>query len=75
MPTGSLVTPKTQDAGMEVVPLELAIARHRAAVDMQNKLDPDFVVMAQYYARDAANGGLQECLLCGTSCRTCTPVV
>jgi 2-methylisocitrate lyase-like PEP mutase family enzyme len=25
----------TQDAGMEVVPLELAIARYRAAVDMR----------------------------------------
>ncbi len=53
---------KTQDAGMEVVPLELAMARYRAAVDMKNELDPDFVIMAQCYARDAANGGLEECL-------------
>ena len=52
----------TQDAGMEVVPLELAIARYRAAVEMKNELDPDFVIMAQCYARDAANGGLQACL-------------
>ena len=52
----------TQDAGMEVVPLETAIARYRAAVDMKNELDPDFVIMAQCYARDAANGGLDECL-------------
>jgi len=52
----------TQDAGMEVVPLEVAIARYRAAVDMKNELDPDFVIMAQCYARDAANGGLEECL-------------
>jgi 2,3-dimethylmalate lyase len=52
----------TQDAGMEVVPLEVAIARYRAAVDMKNELDPDFVIMAQCYARDAANGGLDECL-------------
>jgi 2-methylisocitrate lyase-like PEP mutase family enzyme len=52
----------TQDAGMEVVPLETAIARYRAAVDMRNELDPDFVVMAQCYARDAANGGLDECI-------------
>jgi 2-methylisocitrate lyase-like PEP mutase family enzyme len=52
----------TQDAGMEVVPLETAIARYRAAVDMRNELDPDFVIMAQCYARDAANGGLDECI-------------
>jgi 2-methylisocitrate lyase-like PEP mutase family enzyme len=53
---------RTQSAGVEVVPLEQAIARYRAAVDMRNELDPDFVVMAQCYARDAANGGLADCL-------------
>ena len=53
---------KTQSAGMEVVPLDQAIARYRAAVDMKNELDPDFVVMAQCYARDAANGGLDDAL-------------
>jgi 2-methylisocitrate lyase-like PEP mutase family enzyme len=52
----------TQDAGVEVVPLEQAIARYRAAVDMRNELDPDFVIMAQCYARDAVNGGLKDCL-------------
>src|SRR5437773_11717690 len=54
---------KTQSAGVEVVPLDLAIARYRAAVDMKNVLDPDFVVMAQCYARDAANGGLDDALM------------
>jgi 2-methylisocitrate lyase-like PEP mutase family enzyme len=53
---------RTQSAGLEVVPLEQAITRYRAAVDMKNELDPDFVVMAQCYARDAANGGLEEAL-------------
>jgi 2-methylisocitrate lyase-like PEP mutase family enzyme len=53
---------KTQSAGVEVVPLEQALARYRAAVDMKNELDPNFVVMAQCYARDAANGGLEEAL-------------
>jgi 2-methylisocitrate lyase-like PEP mutase family enzyme len=53
---------RTQSAGVEVVPLEQAIARYRAAVDMKNELDPDFVVMAQCYARDAANGGLAHCI-------------
>jgi len=54
---------KTQSAGVEVVPLDLALARYRAAVDMKNELDPDFVVMAQCYARDAANGGYEDALL------------
>jgi len=53
---------RTQSAGVEVVPLEQAVARYRAAVDMKNELDPDFVVMAQCYARDAAGGGLVDCL-------------
>src|SRR5256714_623965 len=54
---------KTQDAGVEVVPLELAIARYRAAVDMKNELDPDFVVMAQCYARDANNSDFGDTLM------------
>src|SRR6266852_2811711 len=54
---------KTQNAGIDVVPLEQAIARYRAAVDMKNELDPNFVVMAQCYARDAANGGLDDALV------------
>jgi 2-methylisocitrate lyase-like PEP mutase family enzyme len=53
---------KTQSAGVEIVPVEQAIARYRAAVDMKNELDPAFVVMAQCYARDAANGGLEDAL-------------
>ena len=44
------------------MPLAQAIARYRAAVDMKNEFDPNFVIMAQCYARDAANGGLEECL-------------
>ena len=53
---------RTQSAGMEVVPLEQAIARYRAAVDMKNELDPDFVIMAQCYARDAWNGGIDDAI-------------
>src|SRR4051812_28752370 len=53
---------RTQSAGVQVVPLEQAIARYRAAVDMRNELDPGFVVMAQCYARDATNGGLEACI-------------
>lgn len=53
---------RTQDAGVEIVPIEQAIARYRAAVDMKNELDPDFVIMAQCYARDAVNGGIDEAI-------------
>ena len=53
---------RTQSAGIEVAELAQAIARYRAAVDMKNELDPNFVVMAQCYARDAANGGLEDCI-------------
>jgi 2-methylisocitrate lyase-like PEP mutase family enzyme len=51
---------KTQSAGVEVVPLDQAIARYRAAVDMKNELDPNFVVMAQCYGRDASDGTLED---------------
>lgn len=54
---------RTQSAGMEVVPIEQAVARYRAAVDMKNELDPDFVVMAQCYARDASNSSLDDCIV------------
>jgi 2-methylisocitrate lyase-like PEP mutase family enzyme len=47
----------TQMAGLEIVSPEQAVARYRAAVDARNELDRDFVIMAQCYARDAANGG------------------
>ena len=53
---------RTGSAGMEVVSREHAIARYRAAVDMKNELNPDFVVMSQCYARDAANSSLEDCI-------------
>jgi 2-methylisocitrate lyase-like PEP mutase family enzyme len=51
---------KTQNAGIDVVPLRDAVVRYRAAVDMKNELDPNFVVMAQSYARDATGGTLDD---------------
>jgi 2-methylisocitrate lyase-like PEP mutase family enzyme len=48
----------TQSAGIEIVPEDQAVARYRAAIETRDALDPDFVVMAQCYARDAAGGGL-----------------
>src|SRR5262249_34902613 len=51
-----------QAAGVDVVPLRDAVARYRAAVDMKNELDPNFVVMAQCYARDATGGTLDDAI-------------
>jgi 2-methylisocitrate lyase-like PEP mutase family enzyme len=53
---------RTQSAGITVVPLEQAVARYRAAVDMKNELDPNFVIMAQCYARDAENSSFEDTL-------------
>lgn len=49
-------------AGVEVVPLPQAIARYRAAVDAKNELDPNFVIMSQCYAGNAAGGSLEDTL-------------
>jgi len=54
---------RTQSAGVTVVPLDQAVARYRAAVDMRNELDPDFVIMAQCYARDAENSSFDDTLV------------
>jgi 2,3-dimethylmalate lyase len=48
----------TQSAGIEIVGEEEAVERYQAAVAARDEVDPSFVVMAQCYARDAADGGL-----------------
>src|SRR5580698_9277866 len=53
---------RTQSAGVTVVPVDQAIVRYRAAVDMRNELDPDFIIMAQCYARDADNSSFADTL-------------
>jgi len=53
---------RTLSAGISIVSREEAIARYRAAVDAKNEIDPDFVIMAQCYARNAVNGGMTETL-------------
>ena len=53
---------RTLSAGISIVSCEEAIARYRAAVDAKNEIDPDFVIMAQCYARNAVNGGMAETL-------------
>jgi 2-methylisocitrate lyase-like PEP mutase family enzyme len=52
----------TGSNGIVVVPREQAIERYKAAVDARNEMDPNFVIEAQCYAREATNGGLDELL-------------
>jgi 2-methylisocitrate lyase-like PEP mutase family enzyme len=52
----------TQSGGIAIVSAEHAVERYRAAVAARDELDPDFVIMAQCYARDAVNGGMDELL-------------
>jgi 2-methylisocitrate lyase-like PEP mutase family enzyme len=52
----------TQSAGISIVERDHAVERYQAAVSARDELDPDFVVMAQCYARDAVNGGMDELL-------------
>ena len=53
---------RTLSAGISVVAREEAVIRYRAAVDAKDDIDPDFVIMAQCYARNAVNGGMAETL-------------
>jgi 2-methylisocitrate lyase-like PEP mutase family enzyme len=53
---------RTMSAGISVVSRRDAIMRYRVAVDAKNEIDPDFVIMAQCYARNAINGGMAETL-------------
>jgi 2-methylisocitrate lyase-like PEP mutase family enzyme len=48
--------------GIELVPLEEAVGKFRAAMDAKRELDPDFVVVARTDARHAAGGGLAEAI-------------
>jgi 2-methylisocitrate lyase-like PEP mutase family enzyme len=53
---------RTQSDGIMIVSRDAAVERYRTAVDARDELDPSFVIMAQCYARDAGNGGLEEAL-------------
>ena len=49
-------------AGRQVIGLEEAVGKVRAAVDTRNALDPDFVIVARTDARGAAGGSLDEAI-------------
>lgn len=46
--------------GKEIIPLEEAVGKFRAAVDARNELDKDVVIMARTDARTAVGGSLEE---------------
>jgi len=48
--------------GKELIPLEEAIGKYRAAIDVRNELDPDFIIMARTDARGAVGGNMEEVL-------------
>jgi 2-methylisocitrate lyase-like PEP mutase family enzyme len=48
--------------GKEIVPIEEAVGKYRAAIDARNDIDPDFVIMARTDARGAVGGSLDEVL-------------
>ncbi|MCE2405393.1 MAG: isocitrate lyase/PEP mutase family protein [Dehalococcoidia bacterium] len=47
-------------SGKEVISLEEAAGKYRAAVDARDELDPDFVILARCDARTAVGGSLEE---------------
>ena len=46
--------------GKEVVSIDDAVSKYRAAVDVRNEIDPDFIVMARCDARGAVGGSVKE---------------
>lgn len=48
--------------GKELVSLEEAVGKYRAAVDAKRELDADFVIAARCDARTAVGGGLEEAI-------------
>ncbi|TSA08244.1 MAG: carboxyvinyl-carboxyphosphonate phosphorylmutase [Comamonadaceae bacterium] len=48
--------------GKEVIAIEEAVGKYRAACDVRDSLDPDFVIMARTDARGAVGGSLDEVL-------------
>jgi 2,3-dimethylmalate lyase len=46
--------------GKEIISLEEAVGKYKAAIDVRNELDPDFVIMARTDSRTAVGGSLEE---------------
>jgi 2-methylisocitrate lyase-like PEP mutase family enzyme len=46
--------------GKEIIPLDEAVGKYKAAVDAKREIDEDFVIIARCDARTAVGGGLEE---------------
>jgi 2-methylisocitrate lyase-like PEP mutase family enzyme len=46
--------------GKEIIPIEEAVGKYRAACDVRDSLDPDFVIMSRTDARGAVGGSMDE---------------
>ncbi|MGD9827420.1 MAG: oxaloacetate decarboxylase [Hyphomicrobiaceae bacterium] len=46
--------------GKEMIPLEEAVGKYKACLDMRDEMDPDFVIIARTDARGAVGGGMDE---------------
>lgn len=49
-------------SGKEVVPMDEAVGKYRAAVDARDELDSGFVIIARTDARTAVGGGLEDAI-------------
>ena len=49
-------------AGKQVIPVDEAVGKYRAAVDARNELDEDFIIIARTDSRGAVGGSLKEAL-------------
>jgi 2-methylisocitrate lyase-like PEP mutase family enzyme len=48
--------------GKQLISVEEAVGKYRAALDVRNELDPDYVIMARTDARNAVGGSLEEAI-------------
>jgi 2-methylisocitrate lyase-like PEP mutase family enzyme len=48
--------------GKELISIEEAVGKYRAAIDVRDELDPDFVIMARTDGRGAVGGSLEEAI-------------
>jgi 2,3-dimethylmalate lyase len=48
--------------GKELISIEEAVGKYRAACDVRDEMDPDFIIMARTDGRTAVGGGLEEAI-------------
>ena len=46
--------------GKEIISIEEAVGKYRAAIDVRNEIDPDVIIMARSDARGAVGGSVEE---------------